>query len=73
MRPVGMVSIASRLSTWVCTAVVTSTIGASPVTVIDSSSAPTLMSALIVIVNSDGSSMPSRRTVGNPVSVKVTE
>ncbi len=30
------------------------------------------MSALIVAVNSDGSSMPSRRIVGNPVSEKVT-
>ena len=72
VRPVGIASMASRFSTCVCTAVVTSTTGASPVTVIDSSRAPTRMSALMVAVNSEGSSMPSRLSVENPVSVKVT-
>ena len=43
-----------------------------PDTVTVSSSAPTLRSALMVMVKSDGSSTPSRRTVPKPGSVKVT-
>ena len=72
MRPVGRLSTASRLSTCECAAVVTSTMGDEPVTVIDSSSAPTLRSALSVIVKVAGSSIPSRRIAENPVSEKVT-
>ena len=49
-----------------------STMGDSPVTVTVSSSAPTLMSALTFAVKPDVSSMPSRLTVANPASVKVT-
>ena len=51
----------------------TSTIGDSPVTVIVSSSEPTRSSALTVDTNVPVSSMPSRLTVLNPVSVNVTE
>jgi hypothetical protein len=50
----------------------TSTIGDSPVTVIVSSSAPTLSSASTVAVKAPGSSMPSRRTALKPVNVNVT-
>ena len=49
-----------------------STIGDSPVTVIVSSSAPTLISAFTVAEKSDVSSMRSRDTVANPGSVNVT-
>ena len=54
-------------------ALVTSTIGLSPVTVIVSSRAPTRRSAFTVALNSEASSRPSRLNVLNPVSVKVTE
>src|SRR5215831_3990016 len=57
----------SRLALW------TSTTGVSPVTVIVSASAPTFMSALIVATNEQVSSMSSRLTVLNPVSVNTTE
>jgi hypothetical protein len=53
-------------------ALVTSTIGLSPVTVIVSSSAPTRSSAFTVALKSLESSTPSRLNVLNPVSVKVT-
>ena len=59
-------TVACRLTLW------TSTIGVSPVTVMVSSTAPTLRSALTVAVNEPVSSMPSRLTVLNPVSVNVT-
>ena len=72
VRPVGIASIASRFSTCVWTAVVTSTTGASPETVIDSSRAPTRMSALIVIVNSDGSVEAVAPEGREPVSENVT-
>ena len=49
-----------------------STIGLAPVTVTVSSTAPTRSSALTVAVKPTVSSMPSRRTVENPGSVKVT-
>ena len=55
-----------------CVIAVVSTIGDSPVTVIDSWSVPTFMSAFTFAVKSDVSSMPSRMTVPKPVSVKVT-
>ena len=50
----------------------TSTIDASPVTVIVSSTAPTRSSAGTVATNDPVSSMPSRLTVLKPVSVNVT-
>ena len=49
-----------------------STTGLAPETVTVSSSAPTLRSAFTVAVKVAGSSMPSRLTVENPGSVKVT-
>ena len=73
LRPVGMASMASRSSTWVCTAVLTSTTGDSPVTVMVSSSPPMRISALMVAVNSAGSSRPSRLKALKPGSVKVSE
>ncbi len=51
----------------------TSTTGVSPVTVIVSATAPTRSSALTLAVNEPVSSRPSRLTVANPASVKVTE
>ena len=60
LRPVGMASIASRSSTRVRAALVVSTTGDSPVTVTDSSIAPTRSSALIVAVNSAGRMRPVR-------------
>ena len=56
----------SRLALW------TSTTGVSPVTVIVSATPPTFISALMVAVKVPVSSMPSRLTVVNPGSVKVT-
>ena len=61
VRPLGMASSTSRDRTCTREVLDTSTIGDSPVTVIVSSSAPTLSSALSVAVKSDGSSRPSRR------------
>ena len=49
-----------------------STVGASPDTVIVSSTPPTRSSALTVAVNDAVSSMPSRFTVLKPGSVNVT-
>ena len=71
-RPVGIRSIASRLSTAVFAAEVTSTTGEAPVTVIVSSSEPTPSSAFSVAVNSDGSTRPSRLNVLKPVRLNVT-
>ena len=53
-------------------AVWTSTTGDSPVTVMDSWSAPTRISAPIVMTPPPESSTPSRTTVAKPGSVKVT-
>jgi hypothetical protein len=50
----------------------TSTVGASPVTVIVSSSEPTRRSLFTVAVNAAVSWIPSRRTVLNPASENVT-
>ena len=72
LRPVGIRSIASRLSTEVFAVEVTSTTGDAPVTVIVSSRAPTPSSAFSVAVNSDGRMTPSRLNVLKPVSVNVT-
>ena len=55
-----------------CRAVCTSTTGDSPVTVMDSSSPPTRISALIVMTPPPESSRPSRMIVAKPGSVKVT-
>ena len=71
-RAVGMLWIRSRSSVRCFVMVWTSTIGLSPETVIVSSSAPTFRSALSVETKSAGSTNPSRLTVVNPVSVKVT-
>ena len=49
-----------------------STIGVSPVTVIVSASVPTRISALMAAVNEPVNSTPSRLTLLNPVSEKVT-
>ena len=57
---------------WRCVMACVSTMGDSPVTVMVSSSVPTLRSALTLAVKSEVSSMPSLTTVPNPGSVKVT-
>src|SRR6478735_5674841 len=49
-----------------------STTGVSPVTVTDSSTAPTRKSAFTVAVNDPASSMPSRLSALNPGSANVT-
>ena len=72
LREVGSVSIRSRVSTCVRDACCTSTTGAAPDTVTDSCSVPTFRSPFTVAVKFDGSSSPSRTTVLNPVSEKVT-
>jgi hypothetical protein len=72
LRETGSVSMMSRVSTCVRDADCTSTCGVSPETVIVSSSAPTFMSALIVMTTSDGTSTASRTTVLKPVSENVT-
>jgi hypothetical protein len=72
VRPVGIASSASRLSTCALVVLWTSTVGVAPVTVSVSSSAPTFIAPLIVIVKSAGSSMFSRFTIENPASVKVS-
>ena len=67
------IAVSTSLSTTVCTrALCTSTIGDSPVTVMVSSRLPTRRSPLTVATKSPVSSMPSRLTVLNPGSVKVT-
>ena len=50
----------------------TSTVGASPVTVIVSATPPTFMSAFTVAMKLPVNSMPSRLTVANPVSENET-
>src|SRR6185503_6706041 len=71
-RAVGMAATTSLSSTLCCFAFTTSTIGDSPLTVIVSSSAPTRSSALTCAASEPVSSIPSRLTVLNPASVKVT-
>ena len=73
VRPVGMASRVSRFSTCDLVVLCTSTVGAEPVTVSVSSSAPTLRSVLIVIVKSDDNWMASRFTDENPSSENVSE
>ncbi len=70
--PVGSASSSVCVMT-VCRVVAcTSTIGVSPVTVMVSATLPTFMSTFSVAMNEPVSSIPSRFTVLNPVSVKVT-
>ena len=71
LRPVGTASMTSRGMTCVRCACCTSTMGASPVTVMVSSRAPTSISTSIVIAKSDGSASPSRTTVEKPARVNV--
>jgi hypothetical protein len=52
---------------------VTSTVGASPETMMVSATPPTFMSAFTAAMNEPVSSIPSRLTVANPFSVKVSE
>ena len=73
LLPVGIASITSRVITRCWTTFCTSTVEASPVTVMVSSSEPTRSSAFTVAVKEAVSSMPSRLTVLKPGSVKVTE
>ena len=69
---IGMTFSTSRVSTFCCRTFCVSTTGLAPVTVTVSSSAPTRRSALTVAVKPVLSSIPSRLTVLNPGSVKVT-
>ena len=71
-RVVGIASSTSRLATKVETLLITSTVGASAVTVSTSASEPTSSCALIVGVKFPCSAMLPRRTVLNPASVNVT-
>ena len=64
--------MASELRTRCCVELRTSTIGASPVTVIVSSSEPTRSSPSMFTTPEPLSVTPSRFTVLNPESVKVT-
>ena len=70
--PVGIASRVARSSTSARAFVRTSTTGAAPDTVTVSSSPPTESSPSIVIVKPAGRSSPSRTTVENPGSVKVS-
>ena len=71
-RAVGIAATTSLSSTLCCFAFTTSTIGDSPLTVIVSSRAPTRSSAFTCAAIEPDSSIPSRLTVLNPVSVNVT-
>ena len=71
-RPVGSASSRSRVSTSSRCVFCTSTIGDSPVTVMVSLSAPTCSSAFTGATKFAVSTIPSRLTVLNPGSVKMT-
>ena len=71
-RPLGRLSRRSRLTTCCWTELWTSTSGASPVTVIVSSSAPTFISPFTVATVLACSVTPSRLNVLKPCSEKVT-
>ncbi len=71
-RPTGIESTTSFVITRCSTALCTSTIGDSPLTVMVSATPPTFISTLTVAVNVPVSWMSSRLTVANPVSVKLT-
>ena len=72
VRPFGTARITSGVTARVVVALCTSTTGASPVTVIVSSSTPTRISAFTDAVKFASISIPSRRVVVKPGSVKVT-
>jgi hypothetical protein len=71
VRALGIAVSNSRFTTCSRRAPFTSTIGLSPVTVTDSSSAPTFIWASIVAMKAPDSSTPSRLNVEKPVSVNV--
>ena len=71
-RLAGIDASTSLLMTRCVCALCTSTTGVSAETVIVSAIAPTCRSSLTVAANAPDSSMPSRLTVLNPESVKVT-
>ncbi len=71
-RPVGTLSITSRVTTTCCCVFCRSTTGDWPDTVIVSATLPTFRSALTAAVNPVVRMMPSRRTALKPPSVKVT-
>jgi hypothetical protein len=73
LREVGTAAMTSLLTVCWTFAVCTSTTGVSPVTVMVSSSAPTLRSPFTVATKLPDSSMPSRFTVLKPASENVTE
>jgi hypothetical protein len=73
LRAVGRASIVSALKTACLVVVETSTVGASPVTVMVSSSAPIRISASTTEAPEPLSATPSRLTVLKPRSVNVTE
>lgn len=72
LRPVGTWSSTSRVSTSTFALLDMSTTGEAPVTVTDSSRAPTSRFALNVAVKSVRSSTPSNRAVLKPGSENVT-
>ena len=72
VRPNGSASRSSRLITRSCRMLRVSTVGAAPLTVTVSLTAPTRSSAFTVVVAVPTTSMPSRLTVVKPASVKVT-
>ena len=64
--------VQQKIMTRCCVTLWMSTVGASPVTVMVSSTAPTFSSTFTAAANDPVSSMPSRFTVEKPGSVKVT-
>ena len=64
--PLGMSSMTSRLMTWRCSTLRTSTTGLAPVTVTVSATEPTGSCVSILAVNPVVSLTPSRTTVLNP-------
>jgi hypothetical protein len=71
-RAAGSAVTTSLLKTVCRLTLCVSMIGLAPVTVTDSSIAPTFSSAFTVAVNEPVSSIPSRLNVLNPASVNVT-
>jgi len=71
--PRGRFSTTSRANTRCCDTFCVSMSGADPLTVTVSCTSPTDRSALMFAVKPVVNSMPSRRTLPNPVSENVTE
>ena len=71
-RPVGTLSMTSRVTTTCCLVFCRSTTGDWPETVIVSATLPTCRSALMAAVKPVVSTIPSRRTELNPSSANVT-